>query len=303
MTREVDIERLLDRWLAEGPTEIPDRAITAVADRIERQAQRGRSWLRLVDGFTTGRVRWLVAAAAILIAIASAAVLGRVSAPGVGGQPAIPTETPVTRPATSVSPTSNNLSNVFGVAYENPRAWAISFDTPDWFGTTPNGAPGTLTGITLFREPVISAQDAQCTAAPKGGLGHTVDDFITYLTGHPGLVTSSPRPTVIGGLTGKSLDVWTAATWTQTCPFNGQPTVMFLTQDRADPGYLWGTDKSEHQHLAFLHDGLGGVIVVAINTPYGPGLDALVQEATPIVNSLVFEIRPTSSPKAPSASP
>ena len=40
MTQQRDIERLLDRWFAEGPSVVADRVIDVVADRIERQPQR-----------------------------------------------------------------------------------------------------------------------------------------------------------------------------------------------------------------------------------------------------------------------
>lgn len=40
MTRERDMERLLDTWFRDGPTEAPDRIIDAVADQIGRQSQR-----------------------------------------------------------------------------------------------------------------------------------------------------------------------------------------------------------------------------------------------------------------------
>ncbi|MEA2577078.1 MAG: hypothetical protein QOD78_666 [Chloroflexota bacterium] len=40
MTRERDIERLLDTWFREGPTEAPDRIIDAVADQIGHRSQR-----------------------------------------------------------------------------------------------------------------------------------------------------------------------------------------------------------------------------------------------------------------------
>ena len=40
MTRERDIERVLEAWLEPGPSEMPDRVFEAVLDRIEREPQR-----------------------------------------------------------------------------------------------------------------------------------------------------------------------------------------------------------------------------------------------------------------------
>ena len=51
MTSERDIERILDHWFAERPTQVADRVLDAVSDRIGRQSQRP-SW-RLNGGTPT----------------------------------------------------------------------------------------------------------------------------------------------------------------------------------------------------------------------------------------------------------
>ncbi len=43
MTEHTDIDRLLETWFDDGPTMLPDRVVTVVADRIARQGQR-RAW-------------------------------------------------------------------------------------------------------------------------------------------------------------------------------------------------------------------------------------------------------------------
>ena len=53
--RERDIERLLDRWFADGPTEVADRVIDEVADRIDRQPQRP-AWRVLLEGLPRERL-------------------------------------------------------------------------------------------------------------------------------------------------------------------------------------------------------------------------------------------------------
>ena len=44
MTEHTDIDRLLETWFDDGPTAMPDRVVTVVADRIGRQGQR-HTWL------------------------------------------------------------------------------------------------------------------------------------------------------------------------------------------------------------------------------------------------------------------
>lgn len=67
MTRDRDIERVLDRFYAEGPTEMPDRVLLGVLDRIERVPQRR---LALLTRFATMNTNLrLAAAAAIVVAV------------------------------------------------------------------------------------------------------------------------------------------------------------------------------------------------------------------------------------------
>ena len=40
MTRDHDIERVLDQWFTEGPTQMPDRFLDGTLDRIDRAPQR-----------------------------------------------------------------------------------------------------------------------------------------------------------------------------------------------------------------------------------------------------------------------
>lgn len=67
MTRDRDIERVLDRLYAEGPSEMPDRVFTAVVDRIERVPQRRLAYLTRFATMNTN-LR-LAAAAAIVVAV------------------------------------------------------------------------------------------------------------------------------------------------------------------------------------------------------------------------------------------
>jgi len=86
MTREIDIERVLDRWFNDGPTHMPDRLYDTVVDRIDRIPQRRLALLmtRFADMHTNAK---LAAAAAVAIAVVGlgAVLLGR--APEVGPAP------------------------------------------------------------------------------------------------------------------------------------------------------------------------------------------------------------------------
>ena len=86
MTGKRDIERTLDAWFVDGPSVMPDRLFDAVLDQVERTPQRPFARLRLRLTEMTPRIRMLAAAAAALIvAVVSFALIGR--APDVGPTP------------------------------------------------------------------------------------------------------------------------------------------------------------------------------------------------------------------------
>lgn len=68
MTRDRDIDRVLDRFYAEGPSEVPDRLLLGVFDRIERVPQRRLA--HQITRFATMNSKFrLAAAAAIVVAL------------------------------------------------------------------------------------------------------------------------------------------------------------------------------------------------------------------------------------------
>ena len=67
MTQQRDIERLLDHWFSDGPTEAPDRVIDVVADRIERQPQRPAWRFHLREIHVNTMLRAGIAVAAVVV--------------------------------------------------------------------------------------------------------------------------------------------------------------------------------------------------------------------------------------------
>ena len=84
MTHERDIDRLLDHWLSDGPTEVSDRVVLDVADRIERQPQRPAWRFARRPTIMSSSVRWAAVLVALaLMAVVGFAVLGRPSDSGI----------------------------------------------------------------------------------------------------------------------------------------------------------------------------------------------------------------------------
>ncbi len=120
MTRERDIERVLQAWLEPGASEMPDRLFDGIVDRIERVPQRRFAWTTMRF---TNMISPLKLAAVVAIAIAVVVGTGRLwlsSVPDTGGAV----------PASSCAPTSP-LSSPTGARVEQVDAGDAA--DPRWF--------------------------------------------------------------------------------------------------------------------------------------------------------------------------
>ena len=104
MTTQRDIERLLDDWLAEGPTQVSDRVVDQVADRIGHQSQPPAWRLSWKDSPVNRYIKPLAAVAAVaIVAVVGWKVVGYPSGSGIGASPT-PTPTELPRPTSTASP-------------------------------------------------------------------------------------------------------------------------------------------------------------------------------------------------------
>ncbi len=158
MTHERDIDRLLDLWLTDGPTEVSDRVVLDVADRIERQPQRPAWRFPRRPTIMSSSVRWAAVLVALaLMAVVGFAVLGRPSDAGIIGvspsDRSAPTDSPRT-PDSSTSAASPEPSGPLGggliLAYERGKEGALGVYTVD-AGTGERTLLGTLPARTGSR--------------------------------------------------------------------------------------------------------------------------------------------------------
>ena len=185
-----------------------------------------------------------------------------------------------------------------------PAGWMNMADAPGWFLLAPVAATprDSVTGkwLAVIRDVVITEQPLDCTPWPKAGVGRTVDAMISSIASHPGLVTSNVQPATLGGLSGQSIDLEIAPSWTTSCGGGSMPEVSLLTETQPG-GWRWSVGVPELQRLTLLDDGLGGVIAVCVNSPTPQGFDAMVQATAPIVASFRFHLV-TATPSGGAAS-
>jgi hypothetical protein len=294
MTQRNDIERVLDLWLGDGPTHVPDRLFDEAVAAVYRAPQRS-PW----------RLRWRNLNVSIRLLAASIAVLAIV---GVGaGLYALrptdntgttPTPTPTPTPTADASLCQTSDSACTGLLAAGPHRTSQLL-VPTRF-TVPEGwrkdldVEGALnlfwtedadSFIAVWPDWQIASQ-GNCTSSPEPGLGRRAVDLVSFLTEHPGLITSSPEAVTLGGLRGFMLDARKNPDWNDgPCP--NKVSMFTHVGTINDIGWITMPDVRQARYW-FLEAGDGHVVNVAIDAANPAMADAFVAAATPIVESMQF---------------
>lgn len=126
----------------------------------------------------------------------------------------------------------------------------------------------------------------KCYERPDPDVGQSVDALSEWLTRHPGLETTKPKPVSVGGLDGVYLDISLAESWTVTCPYSaGQPVVPFIIG--GGPSSLHHVILPGFEERLYLLAYEDGNIAIEVG-PEGGSLDEYLEEVIPIIESLRF---------------
>jgi hypothetical protein len=289
MTHDRDLERLLSHWLGDGPTEVPDRVIDVVADRIGRQSQRP-AWRfprRELHMTTYPRIAAGLAAVAI-VAIGGIYLFGQPSGSGIGGPAATasPSPSPVSTPTAS-STLLSSFTFKPRVTVEAPAGWTVDGDDSRTFGLKPPEASGPGAGsILLMSGPFVSASDRDCEDRRAAGVGESAAEVLSALAGDPRIVSTAAGAVNVGGRTAQAVDIKVAAGWTGTCAWSeGKPAVLLVMA--TDQGPAYGTAGAEYARVILLD--LGGEALAMIVSPAAgdTGTDS-IDQAMPIVEAIQF---------------
>jgi hypothetical protein len=249
MTDDRQLSLVLEHWLAEGPSQMPDRVYDTVADRIARQPQRPAwrlDWRHLRMN-TTFKLATAVATMAI-VAVVGYNLLPRGST-GMGGPAptpsptASPTTTPTASPISTppwdaARPGSCGQLDCAGplragtytskalnpaVTYTLTADWVNLRDWPEFFQLYPDtpanralAAAGQYPPhIVILPGPIRVSPSAACA-----GDSTEVDAarFVEFLTTRQNLATTGPVPVTVGGLTGQQIDASVEPGWTGCLP-------------------------------------------------------------------------------------
>jgi hypothetical protein len=293
MTHDRDIERLVSHWLDDGPSQIPDRVIDEMADRIGRQRQRPAWRVRWKE--LTMRPQALAAAAlaaGVILAIGGLLFLRPASNDGVAGPGASPSPSPVASTPASpsiVAPSASaTASRTFRPAMQvtTPAGWTADDGERTFLLNPPAGGPVAGRSIGVMSGPFVSFKDPSCGDQPPAAVGTSVADVVASVARDPRLVVTSPQAVTVGGRSGQMVDVRVAPSWTGTCDWSaGKGAVLIVSATATGPAF--GTGGSARDRYTFL-DVDGWVIAVDISSPEAADFDPFLAEATPIVESIRF---------------
>ena len=182
------------------------------------------------------------------------------------------------------------------LTYTVPAGWSDYSDAPGAYALMPQTDYARATdsspyhAIYVFPDPAISAQDADCSAAPQPGVGRSVAALTVWIVGQKSLTVSAPTDITINGRAGKAFDVRLAPTWKKTCPeMGGKFTAPLLRMGDDSGGWDWRMSAPERWHLILLDIGEGNVVAIIIDDSSSPSrFDELVTQAMPIVLSFQF---------------
>lgn len=306
MNQRSDIERVLRHWFDDGAATMPDRVVDVVTDRISRQRQR-RAWRLPWRPFMNTYVKLAAGlAAAVVLALAAWQLL-----PGRGGIGGQPTPTPSTGPVSSPVPTldvrpcstptpcagalaagahaAQNFQPAF--TFTVPAGWVNGADA-DWGyilypNTSANEVEFARSGD-VAQSIGVGAVDGWaddwsiCPGVITDGVATSATGIAATLKASPNLITTTPQPIELGGLSGQTIDVRLNPAWSGTCPL--------------DPDDPRDKDFTEIRHRIWLLDlPAGGLVPIMISSLSGAGFEPFLEDAVPIVQSFQFDLGPAAS--------
>lgn len=211
------VDRVLESWLAVGPTELSDRSVAAIVDQLDNVKQRRLFWLPgLRRGFP---VDWFVPAlgGAAVVVVAAALTLGLyANQPRVGGP--VHTADPRSSFVGTWFSTSDADGGTQTMTIAAPRDGAVEIVVTDDVASVCSGGPSTMTGTgrlegstqLVIPSPVYTCDDGSEPQALSGpplqeqlrNLTYVHDPRTDVLTVGPGSVWTrvlgeapSPEPT------------------------------------------------------------------------------------------------------------
>lgn len=286
MTRHLDLDRAIEEWLSEGPSQLPDRAIDAIVHQLDTTTQRKYWWLPRREQMN--RMTFALGGAAAAVVVAVLALGLYYNQPGAGGQPT-PSASPMHVPivvgeegSVALEPGWYYVNNSDGYrfTFRVPAAGFLwtggEFVGYDWQG----GADGPeFAALAFFGDGDFVYRDPCQWSGTEASTGDTAADFANAIAAVGALSPSTPADITIDGYQGKRIRI------------SAQSDVDFADCDEGQyrswaNRYHQGPGQVDEMRILDLEDG-DRIVVVLAYLPATP--DDVVQQLEEMVGSLQIE--------------
>jgi hypothetical protein len=274
MNPDRDLDHLLDRWFADGPREVANRVVLEVAERIERQPQLPAWRLPWRHVQMNPKIRWLAAAAAVLMVavVAGAKLFG--SSSNVGPPGPSPTQIATASPMPSATsriveatkfrvPLTLTLSGDWTLGTDEPSNLELFWRGPEHVDLAFHPLDMVLLFGATVADPLVPVPA----------------DFAAWLRQRPEFSAVTARAVSIGGRPGTEVDaafVWTAGTLERN----------FLTYSTGGWRYDQG-DEGHRVRFIVVPGPAGEGFIIVMNAP-GADFDPAAAELDTVLATVQF---------------
>jgi hypothetical protein len=204
---------------------------------------------------------------------------------------ASPTPTPLPTPDGISLPTGRVASTAFvpRVSFVVPDGWRKQIDIPAYLVISPPGAglarmwDGSTwsDAIRFYARPLAGPPDGG--PEPLEGVGTDAKRLATWMHGRPQLTTTPLLKTTLAGLPAWTFDFGLSSSAGGLC---GMPCVNLLNSADHSVSYQMGIEGPWQSRAWFVDAPDGSTVLVAVEDVDGSGLDADVERAQPVLDSL-----------------
>jgi len=188
----------------------------------------------------------------------------------------------ITSPSPSVATPGNGSSQQFGepFTFVLPPGWKFADDDPGWLHLD---APETVApGMTFYVLRNMRAARPLCSGRPNRSVGASSDAMTRWLSRHPALDVTAPRPITLGAASGSWVDLKLAHGWDQTCR-HGLP---LLTNPH---GESWGIEHNTEKMRFYVLDLPDrNTVTVVVDARHASDFKDAIRQAAPVVESFNF---------------
>ena len=222
-----------------------------------------------------------IAAIAVGLAVPVALLIGAVRLLASEGDSNVPLTTPSTS-VTSTPPPVNGRTETFKepFRYAVPSDWTDSGEGAYFHSWDLND--GSRTHL-IALSSVVAATPDSCVVQPAQGVGMSSDAMTSWLSTHPALDATTPRPVTLGAATGSYVDVQIAADWNQTC-LQGLPLVTGKPDTRAS----WSIYGPGKLRIYVLDVPGGDTVTIVVDVPQRSDFRNVIDGAAAFVESFEF---------------